>query len=387
MNKYLISIVIPTKNRQKYCIEVVKQIISLGLEGIEIVIQDNSDDNRLKEKIQVINSGNIIYNYHGGILSFVDNFSEAVSLATGEYVCMIGDDDGILPNIIEVTKFAKESQLDAIVPGLNAVYFWPSNNPIIINGENGYLCLSYIKNTYKEIDCLKGLRDLMKTGGQNYQSLDIPRVYHGIVKKEFIEKVRKITGNYFNGLTPDIYMSTALSLICKKVCRIGYPVTVSGICPKSGSSDSATGKHTGKLEDAPHFAGHDSYEWDKKVPEIYSVESIWAETVLHALNDFNAIEESKKFRVDVLDAICLKKYPQFSKKIISHAKTYGFSKVYLKLLGNYNKYQLFAKRVFKRLVRKKGNVKKFYNISNIDKAINVINEELRRKKYNEKSVK
>ena len=71
---------------------------------------------------------------------------------------------------------------------------------------------------------------------------------------------------------------------------MNYPITVSGICPTSGSADSATGRHTGKLEDAPHFRGHASYEWDNKAPAIYSVESIWGETVLKALKDFNDIK-------------------------------------------------------------------------------------------------
>ena len=379
MNKYLISIVIPTKNRQKYCIEVVKQIVSLKLEDLQIVIQDNSDEDKLKEEILKLKCDDILYNYCDKTLSFVDNFSLALSLSSGEYVCMIGDDDGILPNIIKATKYIKANRIDALIPGLNSVYIWPSEHPIVKGGENGYLCLSYIKNKGKLIDCSKGLHDLMNKGGQEYQSLDLPRIYHGIIKKTILDQVKEMTGNYFSGLTPDIYMSTALSLICEKVYKVEFPVTVSGICLKSGSANSATGKHTGKLEDAPHFIGHDGYIWAQKVPKIYSVESIWADTVLHALNDFNAKKEQDKFRIDVLDAICLKKYPQFSNEIISHASSYGFSKFRLLLLGNYYKYLLFVKRVFRRLLRKKGEVKKYYNIPDINKAVDCTNAELRRK--------
>ena len=142
----LLSIVIPTKNRQQYCLAAVKQIISLNLDKTQVVIQDNSDDRSLEKNLkQVIENGKVKYHYREGVISFVDNFSEAVSLCDGEYICMIGDDDGILPNITQVVNTAKERNLDCVIAGLNSVYVWPSNNPIVKGGENGYLCLSYIK--------------------------------------------------------------------------------------------------------------------------------------------------------------------------------------------------------------------------------------------------
>ena len=73
------------------------------------------------------------------------------------------------------------------------------------------------------------------------------------MKKECLEEIRTKTGRYFNGLSPDIYSVVALSLVSKNNVFIDYPFTISGICKTSGSADSATGRHTGKWEDAPHF--------------------------------------------------------------------------------------------------------------------------------------
>ena len=86
----------------------IKQILALKLPEIEICIQDNSDTDDLRREIESLKSDQVVYNYHAGILSFVDNFSEAVSISHGEYVCMIGDDDGILPNIVEYVEKAKK---------------------------------------------------------------------------------------------------------------------------------------------------------------------------------------------------------------------------------------------------------------------------------------
>ncbi|MEG0701045.1 MAG: glycosyltransferase, partial [Muribaculaceae bacterium] len=182
--KILLSIAIPTKNRQQYCIAAVEQILSLNLIQTEIIIQDNSDDTSLSTKLKERKLKNVVYNYNNEILSFVDNFSKAIELCHGEYICMIGDDDGVLPIINDIVNFAKTNNLDAIVPGLNSVYLWPTKKPIIKHAENGYLGLSFIHNSIKYPNIYTELLKLLHNGGQNYQSFNVPRLYHGLVKKE-----------------------------------------------------------------------------------------------------------------------------------------------------------------------------------------------------------
>ncbi|MEG2541541.1 MAG: glycosyltransferase, partial [Clostridia bacterium] len=95
--KKILSIIIPTKNRQEYCIAAIKHICELSVRtDFEIVIQDNSDDDSLRQAVASIGDKRVIYNYHGGVLSFVDNFSEGFEHSCGEYVCYIGDDDTVL---------------------------------------------------------------------------------------------------------------------------------------------------------------------------------------------------------------------------------------------------------------------------------------------------
>ena len=307
---YLLSVIIPTRNRFSYCLSSIESCIDLA-PNVQVVVQDNSDTSN-KEIIEnkYGSKKNLKYNYHPGVLSFVDNFSEAVELSDGKYICVIGDDDAILPNILSVINMMEEKKADAVIPGLNSVYFWPTNEPIEKRGENGLLYLTYIRNKTKRIDPLKGLDKLISRAGQGYQEYGIPRVYHGVIKKECFDEIKNKTGHYFGGLTPDIYSAVSLCYACKNVYSVEYPITVSGICPTSGSAASATGKHTGELSSAPHFKGHSNYVWDEKAPAIYSVESIWAETVLQALKENGDERRYAKFNSYLLDAICYKKYKQ-----------------------------------------------------------------------------
>lgn len=366
MNKYVLSVVIPTKNRQKYCLAAIKQILSLQLNGIEICVQDNSDTDVLRSDISLLGCDDIIYNYHQGILSFVDNFSEAVSLAHGKYICMIGDDDGILPSIMKVTQYIDKHQIDSVIPSLGAVYYWPSTNPIVSGGEKGVLTLSYLKSKNKYTNSKRALVELLKGAVQNYTSLDLPRLYHGIVKKTCLDKIKELTGSYFDGLTPDIYMAVALSFVCKESLRIDYPVTISGICPTSGSTDSATGKHTGNLSDAPHFKGHTDYHWDEHIPAFYSVDTIWAETLMQALTKFRKEDMKSIFNLPLFEVLCMEKYPGFKNCIELHAKRNSITNIAMKIQRIKHQWLLIVFRCKRKMNPKQKE--KFIGVEDIEGA-------------------
>ncbi len=369
MAGYKLSIIIPTKNREYYCKRVIEQVLAATSTQTEIVIQDNSDSDELELFVKGIDEERIVYNHEKRVLSFVDNFSEAVALAHGEYLCMIGDDDGILPNIEDVVKYAESQDLDAVIPGLNSVYVWPASNSIIKGGEEGYLVLSYIdKTSIKDISAQDGLKQVLRNGCLDYQNYDIPRLYHGLVHKRVLEKIKATLGTYFGGLTPDMYMAVALGLTCEKVQVIRYPITISGICPASGSASSATGAHTGELKDAPHFKGHVNYQWDSCIPYIYTVETIWAETALQALNDFLKEDYRKEFNLCELGAQLWNNYPQFKDRIIKHMKTHDVNVTKLKCAAIRRSLFKKVKRIWKRIVRKPNEVIKNYGVFDIVNA-------------------
>lgn len=379
-NNFLLSVVIPTKNRENYASATVEQILNINDDRIQVVIQDNSDTRKLSNLLtKHENNKRLKYNYTEGTISFVDNFNLAVSQADGEYLCIIGDDDGILPQIIDVVLWAKKNNVDAIKPGLNAVYFWPNSEALRGKKDDGYLSINQITTKAKICDPYYEVVKLLKQGGQDYLSLNMVKLYHGIVRRGCLQQIRETTGKYFGGLSPDIYISVALSLTVNKLVEIDFPLTISGICNKSGSSDSATGRHTGKLEDAPHFRGHKEYNWSELVPKFYSVDTIWADSALAAIKDLNKLDLIKNFNFEFLTINCLLKYPQFKDTIFLCYKTYS-DKNYVAKVINSAKYTTFKinsiiKKVSRKIIRKQSN---YYHINGIVNII-VANETLQKR--------
>ena len=321
MNK-LLSILIPTRNRQKYCIGAIKEILSIGSERIEICVQDNSDDNSLEYEIKAIGSSSVIYNYHRGVLSFVDNFSEAITISSGEYLCLIGDDDGILPNIIPTIQYMKENNLDVLVPSLNACYFWPSDTPLYPKAENGYLALTKDRFNIKKIDPILSLDNFVKNGLIDYLSFDMPKLYHGIVKKGVLQEIKNVTGNYFQGLTPDIFMATALCFVAKKFEMVDYP-----------------------------------------------------ETALKCLRMFGKDDIIKKINLPLFYQHCLNKFPQFKDIIFETATLNNINIPENYIVKQENICVRFSRRVINRILN--GRPKRFYDVIDITAAKEIIEKNIR----------
>lgn len=331
----IISIIIPTRNRVRYALSAINSILAIESGLLQLVIQDNSDSDELEKHIILMNHDKrLVYNRSVNPLSFVDNFSEAVAHATGEYLCIIGDDDGVNPEIIEAAIWAKNNNIDAIKPSLCAQYLWPGVNisSAFTKKFGSTLTIGEFKSKISIVNVKQELEHLLKDGCQNYFDRNLPKIYHGIVKNEYMQNVKTITGKYFGGLTPDIYSVVALSTQIEKLAVIDYPLTIPGAAIGSGSIDSATGKHTGKLEDAPHFKGHENYVWAQEVPKFYSVETIWADSAIAALRETGNSKLLEYLRVDILCAYCYFKYKEYFKYIFDAYYDYncveGLNRVY-----------------------------------------------------------
>lgn len=320
----LLSVVIPTRNRQEYAISCVESILRIQDPGLEVVVQDNSDTRELEELLgRNVRDSRLRYSYTSAPLSIIHNFEAAVHLATGDYLCFIGDDDGVNPEIMEATRWAKANAIDTLKPAYCVNYLWPGSGiPSTLFSdvpqETGFLTIEPFSEKIVYPDKERELRKLVRKGGQECLDTELPKLYHGIVSRECLDRVREKAGTYFGGLSPDIYASVSIANTAKTSVSIDYPLTLPGACRKSGSVESQVGKHIGDLEDAPHLNNRGAYEWAEQVPRYYSVATIWADSTIVALRDLGREDLLNDFNVAYLAAYCLWSHPQYGKVILQN---------------------------------------------------------------------
>ena len=111
----LLSILIPTRNRQSYCLSTIESVLKIDGNNFELVVHDNSDTNELEGMISSrFNDGRLIYKYTNADFSPVDNFNAAAGLAVGRFFCFIGDDDSVNPELIHAAEWAERNGVDTL---------------------------------------------------------------------------------------------------------------------------------------------------------------------------------------------------------------------------------------------------------------------------------
>ncbi|WP_135380964.1 glycosyltransferase family 2 protein [Vibrio tasmaniensis] len=278
----LLSIVIPTHNRAKYAISTVSSLLRLGSD-VQVVVCDSSDNNKLRSEVEEYSSlPNFCYNKTPTHYSVVDNFNEGVLHAIGEYVVFLGDDDLVSKELLDVARWAKKQAIDAVKFTFPAQYHWPDFSSVSAgNRLASKLVVKPFSGKIERVNAKESLRIAVSDLGRGVG--DMPRAYSGMVSLMLLNKIVDKYGNVFGGVSPDIYSSVLISYLAEKVYLVDMPIVIPGVSGGSTSGQSVNGGHLGKLRENSHIGQFKDLVWDVRVPEFYSVPTVWGFSMLKAL--------------------------------------------------------------------------------------------------------
>lgn len=299
MERPIISIIIPTKNRYSYLKCLIQLLVSYQKHEMEIVIQDNSDDNSsFIDFLDTIKYDNLKYHYCSSALSVIENSNLAVNHSSGEYVCFIGDDDGVMPRIADFALWMKVNNIDSAITN-RPNYYWPD---IIHKLHDFSGSLSYFRftNKVKYLDPMKELDTCLKKGGSSLENM--PRLYHGIVSRKCLDKLYIMCSSYFPGPSPDMANAVALSTFVEKHVYFDYPLIIAGVGFSSTGGAGVRKNHIGKLEDISFLPKDTIANWETGIPKIWTGQTIWAESAIKALRVTNNEVFLRKFNYNYLYA-------------------------------------------------------------------------------------
>ncbi|MDA8739021.1 glycosyltransferase family 2 protein [Luminiphilus sp.] len=315
--KAILSIVVPTKNRYYYLKFLVKYFNSINSDQIELIVHDNSDLGENKDFVNFldcINDSRVRYYYLEESVSQPENCDYAVSKASGEYVTMLGDDDIFSKYLIEHVLQWSNNEIDAILP-IKGSFIWPDVKPRLYKDTlSGVFRTSNITGDVNYINPLILPDMVMKTGGT--QILNLPCVYHGIVRKDILDKVYQDSGSYFPGPSPDMANAMALCKYVKKYISIDIPLIISGQGSLSAGGKGSIGEHFGEISKVAQLPKDTSANWTKGVPFYWSGNTIYSESVIQSLKRMGMAEVLSTFNYEYLYATCL----VFDRKYKTHIK-------------------------------------------------------------------
>lgn len=301
MKQPLLSIVVPTKDRYPYLKHLVQMIHGFDSDEIEIIVQDNTEDNSVFVNSTEINY--VKYFYEKEQIPIYQNCDKAILHSNGEFVCFIGDDDGVTEYVIECAKWMKKNDVEVVMPSTIS-YSWPDR---IVKSKTmtktGAVVFRPFSGKITKVSTKEVLQNSIDSGFINRGNM--PLVYHGIVKRTTLDRIFDKCGTFFPGASPDIANAVALCLSVDEFYKIDVPLTISGASKTHGGGVNKMKNRAARIEDVSFLPKDITQTWDERVPRIWTGETIWCQSALMAIKAMG--------RNELLDQVAYEKlYARFA---------------------------------------------------------------------------
>lgn len=282
------TVIIPTRERVDTLQWSLKTCTTQNYDNFEIIVSDNFSQDETRRLVESDPDSRIRYINTGKRVSMTSNYEFALSHVTGDYVCIIGDDDGLMPNALnELNELLSNNYIEAI-SWKKPFYFWNRWHQV----ERRNTLHIELNSKFEEFDAAKMLNNLLTFNlEQNFHFSELASLYHGFVKAEVINNLRSKSERFFNSSAPDAYSSLAITSAIKKYWHAATPFTIHGI------SQHSTGFPSDNTKSMQTFLAEEDIKSHQKIKIAPKSASICvAESLLQAQIH---LSEARRFSFDV----------------------------------------------------------------------------------------
>lgn len=225
------SVLLPTRNRLDYLRHAVESVRRQDHADWEIVVSDNCSDEDIAGYVRSLGDGRIVYVRTDAFLPVTDNWNNALAHSKGDYVVMLGDDDGLMPRYFSRLLAAFETFPDPDFVYLSAYYFaYPG---VIPEAPDGFLRRD--RNRLERsgpywLDPAEA-REIAR-GYLNFTMPVASNMQFSLISRRKIDELAA-RGPFFQSPYPDFYATPTLFLTSDRILIWPEPFVLIGITPKS----------------------------------------------------------------------------------------------------------------------------------------------------------
>jgi glycosyltransferase involved in cell wall biosynthesis len=217
------SIVIPTSSRPDTLAGTLRTALNQTYTDLEIIVHESGTDPRTEALLAETGDQRVRYIGTASHLNMSENWERALGHATGEYVMLLGDDDGLLPSACaEVAGILAAHPAEAITWTVPS-YYWPQAPDVRFRDR----LLALVTDTGAvEVRPSRATLDMVYQFRAWYSQT--PMIYSSFIRNSLIERVRSTHGQYFANEAPDIASGVANLLFSDEFLCCMRPLSLSG---------------------------------------------------------------------------------------------------------------------------------------------------------------
>jgi glycosyltransferase involved in cell wall biosynthesis len=228
------SILVPTRQRPDTLLATLATLIWQSGDDYEIVIADNCGDQEVAAVIAAAQQqhSRIKHIRSDQVLPMSDNWERGLAACSGEYVSVLGDDDGFLPSTLDIVRQIVAVSDARVIAWDFHVYWWPDT---VVHWNRNRLNVTLGNNDMRWLDS----RSTLVTAYRNPTGFShLPTIYNGFVHREIINSVIDRFGAYFvpRGLSPDVTSGVANLVHTSRYLCSFRPLAVRGNSRRSTGS-------------------------------------------------------------------------------------------------------------------------------------------------------
>ena len=233
----MFSVIIPTRARPDTLRHALRTVVAQEERDLEIIVHESGDDPATAGVLAEFDDPRILSFKTIEPVRMTENWERALQRATGDYLFVLGDDDGLLPKACMIARHLLEKQPAGILSWRPALYFWPDffeadarDKIIAIYGT--------------ELECtLKSSRaTLYPTYHFRDYYIELPMIYNSFVSRRLIERVYQSHDRYFIGSMPDVVSGVINLCYSSQFLRCNRPLSISGVSRHSTGHNFGSGK-------------------------------------------------------------------------------------------------------------------------------------------------
>jgi glycosyltransferase involved in cell wall biosynthesis len=227
MSRPRFSVVIPTRERADTLRWSLRTVLEQDFDSYEVVVCDNCSSPATREVVEAADSPNVRYVRAPRPLAMSANWELAVGEARGEYITVLGDDDGLMPFALREADNLIHRHRPPALHWLRGLYTWPT---IATPKDANFLHLPLTRFVLE-----RDAREQIAAVVRFRSGADaLPMVYNALIHRDVIARHREQAGKVFPNAYPDIYSGIGLAYVAGRFLSVGLPLNIAGL---SGNSN------------------------------------------------------------------------------------------------------------------------------------------------------
>lgn len=226
------SVLLPTRNRLEYLRYAIETVRRQDYSEWEIIVSDNHSEEDISGYIHSLDETRIRYIRTKSFIPVTDNWNNALTSCTGDYIVMLGDDDGLMPGYFSrlVTLFHQFPDPDYVYLG---GYFFAYSGAVA-GSPDGFLRRDSNSLMRDEGNYWLDVAHAHSVAA-DYLNFKMPiasNMQFSLISRRMVNELSK-DGPFFRSPYPDFYATPLLFLRSKRILICPSPMVLVGISKKS----------------------------------------------------------------------------------------------------------------------------------------------------------